>query len=193
MRPGRPRSRKLRQPVPRWHPGPGIASKPPQLKQLRRLLLLGLDDGLACSPDRDHSVSDRESSMRRLTSLGPLHPRPMPGKQGKRGRPSATLDVGVELALMKSSVAGYQPLMNSVIRRCPLLNITKHNRHTPVTERSVALLAPHQPKCPHSAGGSQRPRFSARRYESTTGVSTVGPRSFGSQAAKLARGRIIND
>jgi len=131
--------------------------------------LQGLDDELACSPDRHHSVSDRESSMRRLTSLGPLRPRPRPGKREIPGRSSATPDVEVELASMNPLVAGYQPLMNSVIRRCPLLNITKHNRHTPVTERSVALLAPHQPKCPHSAGGSQLPRFAARRYESTTG------------------------
>ena len=157
----------------RWHHGPGIASKPPQLKQLRRLPLQGLDDVLACSPDRHHSVSDRESSMRRLTSLGPLRPQPRPGKQERRGQSSATLDVEVELASVNPLGAGYQPLMNSVIRRCPLLNITKHNRHTPVTERSVALLAPRQPKCPHSADGSQRPRFLRWRYESTTGTRTL--------------------
>ena len=172
---------------------PGIASKPPQLKQLRRLRLQGLDDGLACSPDRHHSVSDRESSMRRLTSLGPLRPQPRPGKREKQGRSSATPDVVVELASMNPLVAGYQPLMNSVIRRCPLLNITKHNRHTPVTERSVALLAPHQPKCPHSAGGSQLPRFAARRYESTTGGSTVGRPPHRSQAPKVRNHSNVND
>ena len=36
----------------------------------------------------------------------------------------------------------------------------------PVTERSVALLAPRQPKCPRSAGGSKRPSY-ACQYEST--------------------------
>jgi len=122
--------------------------------------------------------------MRRLTSLELLLPRPKPRRLGTQGRSSAPQDVVVELASMILSVAGYQPLMNSVIRRCPLLNETKYNRHTPVTERSVALLAPRQPKCPHSAGGSQLPR-SARRYQSTTGVSTLCRRVLESQAAKL--------
>ena len=35
------------------------------------------------------------------------------------------------------------------------------NRHTPVTERSVALLAPRQSKCPRSTDGSTLPRLEA--------------------------------
>ena len=35
--------------------------------------------------------------------------------------------------------------------------LNQDNRHTPVTERSVALLAPRSPKCPSSAIGSRRP------------------------------------
>jgi hypothetical protein len=61
---------------------------------------------------------------------------------------------------------GYQPLMNSVaIRRCPLLYKNAYNRHTPVTERSVALHAPRLPKCPHSAVGSKHPRYWADQDE----------------------------
>jgi hypothetical protein len=52
----------------------------------------------------------------------------------------------------------HQPRISSLaIRRCPLLNGIGYNRHTPVTERSVALHAPRRPKCPRSAAGSKRP------------------------------------
>jgi hypothetical protein len=51
----------------------------------------------------------------------------------------------------------YQPLAETAIRRCPLLYKSVYNRHTPVTERSVALHAPRCPKCPRSASGSKRP------------------------------------
>src|SRR5919106_150450 len=52
----------------------------------------------------------------------------------------------------------HQPRISSLaIRRCPLLNVIAYNRHTPVTERSVALHAPRRPKCPRSAAGSKRP------------------------------------
>ena len=55
----------------------------------------------------------------------------------------------------------YQPFTHSLdIRRCPLLNSYLNNRQFPVTERSVALLAPRRPKCPNSAAGSTHPRYS---------------------------------
>ena len=55
----------------------------------------------------------------------------------------------------------YQPFTHSLdIRRCPLLSGYQNNRQFPVTERSVALLAPRRPKCPSSAAGSKHPRYS---------------------------------
>jgi hypothetical protein len=73
---------------------------------------------------------------------------------------TATARFTVARMLNLSGGAGrYQPLTHSRdIRRCPLLNLTTHNRHTPVTERSVALPAPRR---------AQVPKFSGRIYAST--------------------------
>ena len=71
----------------------------------------------------------------------------------------------------------YQPLNASRdIRRCPLPIATLFNRHTPVTERSVALLAPHSPKCPGSADGSARPAR-VRKYCRQVVLYAIFPKS----------------
>jgi hypothetical protein len=53
-------------------------------------------------------------------------------------------------------LSGYQPLTDSrAIRRCPLLLQTNTTDYP--EGRSVALQAPHRPKCPHSGDGSRLP------------------------------------
>lgn len=54
----------------------------------------------------------------------------------------------------------YQPLMTCLdIRRCPLLDGNDYNRHTPVTERSVALHAPQPAQVPTFSRWIEAPRI----------------------------------
>ena len=110
-----------------------------------------------------------------------------------RGLKSALQHASHVHAWLMSLEAGYQPLMSSLaIRRCPLLNWTRQNRHTPNRNGRLHYLLPAPPKCPHSAGGSKHP-VSLVRYESTTAVGTVGAPTTASQALPLlSRNRVNN-
>ena len=96
------------------------------------------------------------------TSLRPHRLRQEPMRRAFQARPAARRRFVPYACCSPSSWADYQPLTISLsIRRCPLLHKNSHNRHTPVTERSVALHAPRSPKCPHSAAGSKLPSVSS--------------------------------
>ena len=122
--------------------GRGIANKPPQSMTIAAATVARIRRRTWVFTGRAPACAMRESSMRRPTSLELLHPGKCQGDKADEDRHQRRKS-SKSNSHADSSGAAYQPLMNSLaIRRCPLLNGIEHNRHTPVTERSVALHAP---------------------------------------------------